>query len=504
MADRVGRRAIGARAEDGPGSSHGGVPTSTLGQTHDGHGNGTGPVARTSAVAPSEPRPSPFVVPLVIPSSVHARVVLSIRWTRAPIVQRKKGTAFVVASATLVLLFTGCTDAPPPDGPPTGRPALSFGAPLRLPDALCRSFFCFEPSVAVDGAGRILVTAAQEAAIAVSDDEGRTFRLVDRPGAVRPGADYMADALLVAGHDTTVFYLGLVGVGLDMRALGSPHASVLGIQVAATTDGGTTWDSNVLLSLEENAQGADRPWLVDGPDGVVVSYSQTRAHEVRVAWSSDGGRTFSPGASVPVGPRVEVGAAGPIVAAGTEGAARYALALAERPTPMNAPSLRVYMGGGPAPDLTPDPAAPGTSAAAAYWPAATATPEGAWALAWRDGDSALWLSQRADGWSEPVAVAEEAVLAPWIGATGGSVDVAWYAPAATGGASLWFGRLGTAADSKPIERVQLADDVRLGTGRSTDFAHAAYLPDGRAVVAWSREGAAFVAVEDRNGPVGLT
>jgi hypothetical protein len=121
--------------------------------------------------------------------------------------------------------------------------------------------------------------------------------------------------------------------------------------------------------------------------------------------------------------------------------------------------------------------------------------------AWRDADKALLVATSPDAraWSAPARWSpEETTLAasPWV-VSGDTTRVTWPALDARGSLSHRLGSLEDASVRYGDARAGLHSDLR-DRPAYTDFAHAATLPDGRAVVVWNEGGDRLaVAVEER-------
>jgi hypothetical protein len=231
------------------------------------------------------------------------------------------GTLILVAT----LLVSGCVSHAPTSADPSTSVAGPGVAPtpmgdLPLPSSAVEAILpacgtCFEPSIAIDKEGRILVIPNSGSTMARSLDGGRTFHSIGgvpipKGGPGNPGWD----GVLSTGADGRIYYTNMWG-GLE-----SPGA--ITIQVASTDDGGDNWSPNVLIGpieTEHEPLGfVDRPWATAAADGTVyVSYFQVSQMifflpglyqlPVRspVSWtqnwiskSTDGGQTFE--AFVPI------------------------------------------------------------------------------------------------------------------------------------------------------------------------------------------------------------
>jgi len=385
--------------------------------------------------------------------------------------------AWAVALCAPQLGGSAAASSPAATSPP------AFGPPVKVIETTCGG--CYEPSVAVDKAGRVFVMAYGADRIAVSDDGGETFRQVAGPPKTFP---VFGDAILHVDGGGHLFVIGL----------GFP----IGVQVSRSSDGGRTWDANTFFPAPD----ADRPWIATGPDGRV--YVAFKVNSVELVYrSDDGGVSFGlPAIVAPPGDTVQI--AGPLVV--DAGGRLLQPMFTGGLLTSNALQVAVSDDGGRsfAFHNVYDPPSGG---AGGYFPIPSVGTDGVRRLAWvrtsdtapEAGNEVLVASSgnRGSTWSDPVRWAGPPVVAsPWIAANGGALDVAWYK--LTGGGtttSLLFAR--GAPDGSSIESTTVAAGI---VGRptmpapqnsaNTDFAHFAHLPDGRAVVVWS-DGAVWLSVE---------
>lgn len=397
-----------------------------------------------------------------------------------------------LSASALLLLLAGCLDIPPAD-PASGLAPPREWQTLPLPVG-CASF-C-EPSVAVDTAGRILVLSDT---MALSSDSGQSFEareLPPLPPAAPPGS-LQNDALVQAGPDGRFYFSALITYYAPLVV---GWALVLdGIQVASSADGARTWDVDTYLSVattpDRSALGADRQWLVLGPGGeVYITYQQippvlgffngpaqpvatafflaTPPGDIQVAHSTDGGRSFSPFTDATAeGDDSNILGAGLV---GLEGAAyvpfhdfQSGSVLLARTDDGGTTFTRTAMG--PVGD---------------FFPTLGQAPDGRFWAAWRNADQGLTVATSPDGeaWTrQDWSTTGNVVSSPWLVATAGGVQVAWFERDSPNRFTVWHGESGPTGTPivRPLETIEaLFDDARM----NTDFIHAARLADGRLAI----------------------
>ncbi|HVL49111.1 MAG TPA: sialidase family protein [Candidatus Thermoplasmatota archaeon] len=417
----------------------------------------------------------------------------------------------------VAVLLAGCLlgEAPgaatqPPPPPPT------MGEFVTLPTGLaCRSAPC-EPTVAVDGAGRLIVLGND--GLGVSLDEGRSFEKRPRPPIPPPAppGSFDNDATLYVDASGKLYYHALVTTF-------EPNARALilhGIHVAVSADAGVTWPVNTHLSLASatprQTLGSDRQWLAaDGNATVYLWYARVSpafavaspvgtpspVGGVMLARSDDGGRTF--GDFRPVAPDQPDAACanGPGV---VDPAGRLHIAFRCSP---RAASLDRTTGFVVA--TSSDRGQTFTrslvNATANWLPVLDRARDGAVHAAWvsvPNGQVATSTSR--DGgatWSAPVGwteANERGAPGPWVLARAdGRLDVLLYLETAPRQYQVVLAR--GFPDGSDATRAVLVPklDVTSGRAGNTDFAHFAHLPDGRVVAVWGEAREVLIAVEQR-------
>ena len=417
----------------------------------------------------------------------------------------------LVAAILIALALSGCattgmapsTPAPPapsaaPEAPnpqanPTRAPLVGpHGTPRFSQARLALACGCYEPSIAVDAAGRILAME-NGGQLAVSTDEGATFQPIPPaplPAGALPGAG-RGDAMLQTGPDGRVYLVGLVS-----------RAGVQGVEVAWTQDGGQTWPTNTLLSPSSASTPslvmalADRPWLGFGPDGAVYMTYSNLPTGIWMAHSSDGGQTFSPLVlAAPSAEGLHLGEAGPPVVL-PDGHVLFPVYTLATPDADTSPSLLAFVTADGGTTFSQQVALHPVSAR--DFPIASLDGHGNVVIAIAGVDqAALVVSSSDDGqsWSKPTpwsADGEKGSGSAWPLAGAKGLDVLYYTQANT----LLLAR--GDATGGPQQRL-VAAPAFASTGGScacnTDFAHLAHLADGRAVATWIDTTGVMVAVE---------
>ncbi|MGB0652811.1 MAG: hypothetical protein ACPGQL_06380 [Thermoplasmatota archaeon] len=380
---------------------------------------------------------------------------------------------------------------------------------LVLPLGYDCSGSCFEPSVAIDGDGRILASRGYTpSGLAVSEDGGATWQSRDRPPVPEgrgPTLLNQGDITLQSAPDGSVYYT-LLYIDLFEPVAGS--LLVLdGMQVAATRDGGLTWHVNKYLSFRDGpgnlqAINPDRQWLAFGPGSTVyvsvnffspvVLASGLSPFGIYVARSDDGGAVW--GDFVPVAMNLDRG----IMVAG--GAGRAAVSddgtvfLPLRDDGDSTPFLGIQGDhvSGLAVAVSKDQGATwerrlvdaaGVGDRMAWLPQIS-WDQDALHLAWIDVEGGIWAARSLDGgetWGPGVRLAQDAVVGPWIESGPLGSYVAW----STGTQDRFdvhIGRIDWATNR--TFSLTLAQQQH-GNHGNTDFSHFDLTSAGQPVVVWA-------------------
>ncbi|MCA1810776.1 MAG: glycoside hydrolase [Halobacteriales archaeon] len=407
----------------------------------------------------------------------------------------------VPLAVALGIALAGCVAKAPSPAPEAPEETPPWLAALPALEGCNR---CFEASVAVDDAGRIVATVEEGEALAVSEDGGATFAAVAAPPlpATLLGSG-RTDALVEAAPDGRLLYSALV------QELTEGAVAQWSLQAATSQDGGRTWLTNVFLSpflLPATLPvSADRQWFVAGTDGAAYivwgHYAgsldlptgwQTLGTGLYVLASKDGGRTF--GQPVLAASKAQDGALGaghPVVRRDGSLWVPYATS--------GFPSGRVNLR-----TDYPVAAAVSTDGGATFQSHVLHQDPAGFVAIWpflaeRDGKLALaWWDLRGNGTIQGLDLEAGAAPVQWGGpnATKGP----WVSPDAS--TIAWWQAQGKEYALHIARPLLGRDDVVAGPlqgmpGRGpSDFAAVALLPDGRAVTAWGDgEGTLWVRAE---------
>lgn len=346
---------------------------------------------------------------------------------------------------------------------------------------------CYEPSIAADRMGRLFVTSGSGGAIGVSSDGGRSFSRRPAPPALVPGSSF-ADAIAQVAPDGRLFFSALVMYG----------GPVL-VQVAWSRDGARTWGSNVLVGTSgiPSTPAPDRQWLGFGLDGAVyLSYSQIPTG-IWVLRSDDGGAKFATSTrATPNEGRATLGQAGPVVVA-PDGKVVVPF-FSQPPTPRGgAVRLAVSSDRGKTFTLSDVVSAGPNRSEGGGFPIFSSGPAGRRWVTWWDGASTA-VATSSDGgrhWSPPKFWEPQSPSwsCPWIaGRSDGRADVLWYASGASA-TDVVFAR-GDDRGARTI--VSVARGIPLfGSTCNTDYGHFVLQSHDCAAVVYATRSAVWSSVE---------
>lgn len=401
---------------------------------------------------------------------------------------------WLLALAATVLV-AGCADPQVPAAH-AAAPAPVAGFDLVDTGAPCPSF-C-EPSAAVAPDGTLYALSGYD--LRVSHDGGHTFSKATFPSTAKgaPPGVFANDAIVQVAPNGVLYISALLTSGFQVGV------TTEGLEVARSTDGGKTWESNVYLGLADDrgAIGADRQWLaMDGKGTVCLAYqrygpvvifdselglprvglrSPTVDSDNPVTCSTDGGKTFGAFHSALGGPISDLDGSliggHPIL---TEGG-RLCIPHHRWDSGVLEVACSTDLGA----TFTFGKVAPSGN----WFPMLGQTPDGALGVAWISLKGEALVSTSDDGgatWSEPRELgnaSRSAAPSPWIEGAAGGWHVAWFDQASDAANDLWTASSGTTWTALPV-----ASGLSNGGFRSagTDYACLGVLPDGRMVVAYA-------------------
>jgi hypothetical protein len=378
---------------------------------------------------------------------------------------------------------------------------------------------CFEPTVAAGLDGTLYVIDGLQSDIAVSDDEGQTWEV--RPAPPVPGgasSGYQTDSMIQVSPAGRLYFSAMIAREVTLAGTYLATTYIDGVQVAWSDDGARTWQSShVTLSPERlDMLAVDRQWLGFGPGGeVYLSYLQQPAG-IWIMRSDDGGATWGPSRQVVAPEDGQGGNHGPPVVDG-EGRVFVPKCNVGPSARLDdtgpTPGLYVYVSEDQGVSWAERPVA---SEGCIHFPILAAAPDGSLVVAWHDmaggaaptrGDVYVSRSTDAGGsWSEPIRWGEGTHTSPWpLVRDDGSLDLVWYAEDADSSshAVVAHGR----PDEGPLQQALLPSfdhGIDRHSPQSTDFAHAARLPDGRIVVIWADQKVLTLAVQEPTAAAPVT
>jgi hypothetical protein len=399
----------------------------------------------------------------------------------------------------LVALLAGCSTSPGPidggsSGPPAPRPAFAFTNTTTPIDCY---FKCYEPSLAVDGAGLLWAADSAQADLAVSGDGGRNWTTVPSPLMLDPAAAAGAirvEVLLQTAPEGTLFYSAIVAT---YESLPTPVAT--SIQVASTKDAGATW-TNVALMLPQVPPHPpifpDRQWLAfGGGQEMYVTFN----HVPTGTWisrSTDGGLTW--GAWVLALPQGISTSGAPVV----DAQGNVLIPACE----LKNDSMLMYVSMDQGTTFLPRTVGPGC----ATRPTLAIAPDGVLVAAWSTGTLEdifvplavphdIYVAISSDGgttWSAPTTWATNATgtTSPWpLPLPNGSLALAFYRTGQWPEIHVVTGP----RDGLPQQDVVLADNIDRDPTQlaRTDFANLVRLADGRLATPFSDGANVRVAVQ---------
>jgi hypothetical protein len=447
----------------------------------------------------------------------------------------------LLALAGAVLLVAPALAAKPAPPPPTGT-AFKPGVHLDTPAASIYGITQAEPSIRVDGTGRMYVAAPAANGIGCELWRVSSTNLADQAFVVPPDKG-------LGGGDCDLAVSRTVPAGQSFATVSMSSLYLADLVVAASSDGGVTWTDPPNPAGSQIA-GNDREWMAAGEGSVVyMSYHVVLTNNIQVSRSTDGGRTYQLANPVP-GPgngqaidQAHIGQAlynnelGPIVVDFHSTATRkpvYTIFTAPHSAAENTGSgdgsthtfnrdvflASSFDGGATWTDSTIW-AGPIERTYDHIFPALAIDSAGGFWAAWVSDEEHVYVTHGTQGsrgitWTTPKRVDSAPTLAnvyPWLVAGGsGLADLVWYSGTSTDAALTnndptndwnvrfaqlaWSSKGGVAVKSDVVASdhvIRHGDICSLGvlcdptkTGRNLlDFFQVALTPDGRAAIAWA-------------------
>lgn len=444
----------------------------------------------------------------------------------------------LLGAVALVAPALAAKPLPPP--PPLGT-AFKVGVQLATPAGSIYGLTQAEPSIKVDGTGRMYVAAPAANVIGCEMWRVSSTDLADQSFIVPPDDG-------IGGGDCDLAISKAVPAGQSFATVSMSSLYLANLVVAASTDGGVTFTAPNPIGSQ--ISGNDREWMASAEPGVVyMSYHLLVTNNIQVSKSTDGGRTFALANPLPGPGRGQaIDAAhlpqalynnelGPIVVDFHSTAATkpvYTIFTAPHSASENAGSgdgsthtfnrdvflASSFDGGATWTDSTIF-AGPIERTYDHIFPALAIDSGGGFWAAWASDEEHVYVAHGVGGsrgvtWSAPKQVDSAPTLAnvyPWlVGGASGVADLVWYSGTSTDPAltnndpsnhwNVRFAQLGWAAKTGvTVKSNVVASDhpIRNGdicskgvlcdptqTGRNLlDFFQVALTPDGRAAIAWA-------------------
>lgn len=380
----------------------------------------------------------------------------------------------------------GPKDRSSDDGAASDDPAAAFAfLPSTMIEAACSG--CYEPAIAVDQAGRIFATGgANFEKIGVSVDDGLTFTVKPAPtppGPLPTGFEGSSGDDVVQVSPWGWLYYSRLWSDTGGIAAGGLHLA------ASDDGGDTWLMNQFMqLRTDPTSRSftADRQWYAfHGNETVYLLFNCGASAAICMRRSDDRGMTWGPPVDVvtPVDHTFPSPAGFPAV--GPDGTIVVAYFGDPRPdTSTGARSIKVAASSDGGRSFRQSTAfthglMEGTSGGG--WPEATILADGSWVAGWSTSDDRLWLAVSTDAgvtWADPVVYSPEQTGGsshPWLRPNvDGGFDAVWFGS----GPSVQAGRFDSNATM--VARTNVTEE---GGGQS-DYSFFDHTPDGRIVVAY--------------------
>src|SRR4051812_2707917 len=202
-----------------------------------------------------------------------------------PMLTSRRGLLAVVTTAALgCALCVPALAARPPAPAPAGP--FKVGVQLATPANSIYGITQAEPSIRVDGAGRMYVAAPAANAIGCEMWRVSSTNLADQSFIVPPDKG-------LGGGDCDLAVSSTVPAGQSFATVSMSSLYLANLLSAVSTDGGVTW-TDPPNAVSSQVAGDDREWMAAAEPGVVyMSYHIVASNNIQVSKSTDSGRTWS-------------------------------------------------------------------------------------------------------------------------------------------------------------------------------------------------------------------
>lgn len=386
------------------------------------------------------------------------------------------------------------------------EPGFGFGSVRDVLSTCGTGQTCYEPSIAADGSGRWYVTWLVGDRLAVLDNDGVQPREGPPPPRVLPAPasrTSYGDAWLTVGPGERLYMVRMV------FAFGQEVGVQVAASVDAARSWELNTLVSPLGAPAQPVADLDRPWVAFGPEGeaYLAYHDATAGTTLWVARSDDGGRTFAAPvlAATPVDRLGALSPSGP-PAIDPEGRVYLPYFADERlDGTFGARTVRVAVSsdGGRTYASHVAWAAKSNGTLGGYWPTLAIAPDGSVLVSWVDDAGALNLARSNDhgttwahlwNWTPPEGRAR---LQPWLAVRGASSVLGWFSENEGHSAVLAAARLSLSFDAPAAGKTAAVTTIsppQRGSPARTDYPALALGPDGRAGLAWA-DGGVMAAFE---------
>jgi hypothetical protein len=191
-------------------------------------------------------------------------------------------TAFLAAGALCTPALAARSVAPTA----AGGPGFRTGVQLTTPAGTIYGITQAEPSIRVDGTGRVYVAAPAANVIGCEMWRVSSTNLTDQTFITPPDKG-------LGGGDCDLALSRTVPAGQPYATVSMSSLYLANLLSAVSTDGGVTW-TDPPNPVSSQVAGNDRQWMASAEPGVVyMSYHLLLTNNIQVSRSTDSGRTWS-------------------------------------------------------------------------------------------------------------------------------------------------------------------------------------------------------------------